>query len=290
MKLLVFGFGYSALHISQRLHVAGAEITATVRSQSKADRLAQTGITARLFSPDYCDDAIAADIAASDAILISVPPDSTDDPVLATFGDAISAAPKLRWIGYLSTVGVYGDHAGGWVDETTPPMPGQARSRIRAAVEQAWLALDSSGGVKPHIFRLSGIYGPERNQLAQLAAGAAKRTIKPGQVFNRIHVADIAAVIEASLARPRSGAIYNVSDDEPAPPQDVVAFAAHLCGVEPPPEIAFDAAELSPMGRSFFSESKRVRNDLIRQELGVNLRFPTYREGLTALRAAGEGP
>jgi nucleoside-diphosphate-sugar epimerase len=157
-------------------------------------------------------------------------------------------------------------------------------------VEQAWLAFGASRGIALHIFRLSGIYGPERNQLVQLASGTARRIVKPGQMFNRIHVADIATVIEASLARPRNGAVYNVSDDEPAPPQDVVAFAAKLCGIEPPPEIPFDAAELSPMGRSFFSESKRVRNDLIRRELRVDLRYPTYREGLTALRAAGEGP
>ena len=261
-----------------------------MRSRAKAQTLTEAGITARVFSPEYCDAEIASDIAASDAILVSIPPDASGDPVLSTFKDAIAAAPKLRWVGYLSTVGVYGDHAGRWIDETTPASPGQERSRIRAAVEQAWLKFGASREIELHIFRLSGIYGPQRNQLAQLAAGTARRIVKPGQMFNRIHVADIATVIEASLARPRGGAIYNVSDNEPAPPQDVVAFAARLCGIEPPPEIPFDSAELSAMGRSFFSESKRVRNDLIRQELGVELRYPTYREGLTALRESGEGP
>jgi nucleoside-diphosphate-sugar epimerase len=290
MKFFVFGFGYSALHISQRLRTAGAEVTATVRSRAKVESLKEAGIIARVFSPEYCDAEIAADIAASDAILISIPPDQSGDPVLSTFADTIAAAPNLRWVGYLSTVGVYGDHAGGWIDETTPASPRQQRSRIRAAVEQAWLTFGASRGIELHIFRLSGIYGPQRNQLVQLTAGTARRIVKPGQVFNRIHVADIAAVVEASLAHPRGGAIYNVSDHEPAPPQDVVAFAAQLCGIEPPPEIPFDAAELSAMGRSFFSESKRVRNDLIRQELGVELRYPTYREGLTALRESGEGP
>lgn len=283
MKLLVFGLGFSALHAAQRLQLSGAQVTATVRSRAKADGLAQAGITARVFSPEHADAEIADDIAASDAILVSVPPGESGDPVLASFADRITAAPK-RWIGYLSTVGVYGDHGGGWVDETTPTMPGKGRSRLRTAAEQEWLALGA------HVFRLAGIYGPGRNQLVQLASGTARRIVKPGQTFNRIHVADIAAVIEASLARPRPGGIYNVTDNEPAPPQDVVAFAAKLCGLEPPAEIPFERAELSPMARSFYSENRRVRNALIREELGVALNYPTYREGLTALRALGDGP
>jgi nucleoside-diphosphate-sugar epimerase len=290
MKLLVFGFGYSAHTIAERLRANGTQVTATVRSRAKADLLTQMGITARMFSPDHCDDALRTDIAGSDCILVSVPPGPAGDPVLAAFSDAIAAASKLRWIGYLSTVGVYGDHAGNWVDETTPTAPATERSRKRAQAEQDWLALGAGHAAAVQIFRLPGIYGPGRNQLAQLASGTARRIAKPGQVFNRIHVEDIAAVIEASLARPRAGAIYNVTDDEPAPPQDVIAFAARLCDVEPPPEIPFASAELSPMAKSFFSESKRVRNDLIRRELGVRLRYPTYREGLTALRASGEGP
>jgi nucleoside-diphosphate-sugar epimerase len=289
VKLLVFGYGYSAHSIAARLRNAGAEVTATVRSRDKADRLAQTGVVARIFSSDHVDEALRADIAASAAILVSIPPGPADDPVLAAFSDAIAMASKLRWIGYLSTVGVYGDHDGNWVDETTPTTPATERSRRRAQAEQDWLAL-GTGHAAVQIFRLPGIYGPGRNQLAQLAAGTARRIVKPGQVFNRIHVEDIAAVVEASLARPRAGAIYNVTDDEPAPPQDVIAFAARLCGVEPPPEIPFATAELSPMARSFFSESRRVRNALIRRELGVNLRYPTYRDGLIALRAGGEGP
>jgi nucleoside-diphosphate-sugar epimerase len=284
MKLLVFGLGFSALHVVQRLQASGAQVTATVRSRAKADGLAQRGITARVFSPEHVNAEIAQDIAASDAILVSVPPGESGDPVLASFADRIAAAPNLRWVGYLSTVGVYGDHAGNWVDETTPTTSGRGRSRNRITAEQAWLALGA------HVFRLSGIYGPGRNQLVQLAAGTARRIIKPGQIFNRIHVADIAAVIEASLARPRPGGIYNVTDNEPAPPQDVVAFAARLCGLEPPAEIPYELAGLSPMARSFYSENRRVRNDLIREELAVTLNYPTYREGLTALRASGDGP
>jgi nucleoside-diphosphate-sugar epimerase len=290
MKLLVFGFGYSAEAIADRLRVSGAEIAATVQTAARAEQLARGGIRALLFSDEVSDPAITDEIAAGDAILVSVPPDARGDRVLARFADAIAVAPLLRWIGYLSTVGVYGDHAGGWVDETTPVAPREGRSTIRAAAERAWLDFGAAHGKAVHLFRLAGIYGPGRNQLAQLAAGTARRIVKPGQVFNRIHVDDIAAVVAASLARPRAGAIYNVCDNEPAPPQDVVSFAAQLCGIAPPPEIPFDKAELTPMGRSFYAENKCVHNELIHRELGVVLRYPTYREGLTALRAGGEGP
>jgi nucleoside-diphosphate-sugar epimerase len=290
VKLLVFGYGYAAHYVAERLRNAGVEVTATVRSRDKADRLTPTGIIARIFSSDRVDEALREDTAASEAILVSIPPEPAGDPVLAVFADAIAAAPKLRWIGYLSTVGVYGDHAGNWVDETTPTTPATERSRRRAQAEQDWLGLGARHAAAVQIFRLPGIYGPGRNQLAQLASGTARRIVKPGQVFNRIHVEDIATVVEASLARPRAGAIYNVTDDEPAPPQDVIVFAARLCGVESPPEIPFATAELSSMAQSFFSESKRVGNALIRRELGVRLRYPTYREGLTALHAGGEGP
>jgi len=290
MKLLVFGFGYTSHHVAERLRAGGAEIAATVRIPAKADMLTRNGIRARVLSAGQRDPAIAEDIAEAEAILVSVPPDDSGDPVLAAFAEAIAAAPKLRWVGYLSTIGVYGDHAGAWVDEATPAAPSEARSKARARVEQAWLAFGAAHDVAVHIFRLPGIYGPGRNQLAQLAAGSARRIVKPGQVFNRIHVADIAAVIEASISRPRGGGIYNVGDDEPAPVQDVIGFAAGLCGVPPPPEIPFESAELSPMARSFYGENKRVRSGLIRSELGVVLRYPTYREGLTALRAGGEGP
>src|ERR1700709_993230 len=195
MKLLVFGLGFSALHAAQRLQEAGAQVTATVRTRTKAENLAQ-GITARIFSSDHADTEIAQDIADSNAVLVAVPPGEFGGPVGASFGDRIAAAPNLRWIGYLSTVGVYGDHGGGWVDETTPTTSGEARLRTRATAEQAWLALGA------HVFRLSGIYGPGRNQLVQLASGTARRIVKPGQTFNRIHVADIAAVIGASIERP----------------------------------------------------------------------------------------
>jgi len=289
MKLFVFGLGYSASHVAKRLAARGATISGTVRTPDNAAALVAAGYSMHVFAGAR-DDVLAAALSDCDAVLISVPPGTAQDPVLSVYRDDLLAAPNLRWIGYLSTIGVYGDQDGGWVDETTPPDPSSDRSRRRIAAERDWLALGTTRGVPVQIFRLAGIYGPGRNQLVQLAQGSARRVIKPGQVFNRIHVEDIAQTIEASLARPCAGAVYNVADSEPAPPQDVVAFAAALCSVEPPPEIPFAQAELSDMSRSFFGDNKRVRNRLLMDELGVTLRYPTYREGLTALRKAGEGP
>jgi nucleoside-diphosphate-sugar epimerase len=287
VNLFVFGLGFSAGYFAKR---SNDRVSGTVRSQEKAAVLSASGITAHVFGPGVRDSAIAEDIAKADALLISVPPGTSGDPVLAAYAHQIASAPNLRWIGYLSTIGVYGDHQGAWVDEQTPATPTNARSVERAQAEQAWLAFGAANNIAVHIFRLAGIYGPGQNQLVQLARGTAKRIIKPGQVFNRIHVEDIARTLDASLAQPRPGAIYNVTDNEPAPPQDVVTFAASLCNVAPPPEINLDDAALTEMGRSFYAESKRVRNDLLRSELGVTLAYPTYREGLSALRAAGEGP
>jgi nucleoside-diphosphate-sugar epimerase len=290
VSLFVFGLGYSARAFVACERERFDRIIATVTSAEKARALAADAIEARVFARDGRDPRIADDLRDARALLVSIPPGEDGDPVLAAYADAIAAAPHLDWIGYLSTIGVYGDHGGAWIDETTPPNPTSARSRRRLAAEEAWLALGGRVAKPVQVFRLAGIYGPGRNALAQLAAGTAKRIVKPGQVFNRIHVDDIAAALAASLDRPRAGAIYNLTDDEPAPPQDVVAYAAGLAGIPPPPEIPFDAAALSPMARSFYGETKCVSNRLIRQELGLALRYPTYREGLAALRAAGEGP
>ncbi|CAN5165226.1 SDR family oxidoreductase [soil metagenome] len=290
MNLFVFGLGFSGRTIAERRMARGDHVAGTVRSPDKAQVLAAAGLSARVFGPDGRDSTIDADLMESDALLISVPPGNAGDPVLAAYARQIAAAPRLRWIGYLSTIGVYGNHDGAWVDEQTPATPTNARSCERADAEQAWLAFGAANDIAVHIFRLAGIYGPGQSQLVQLARGTARRVIKPGQVFNRIHVEDIARAVDASLERPRAGAIYNVTDNEPAPPQDVVTFAAMLCGVDLPPELSMDDAGLTEMGRSFYAESKRVRNDLLRNELGVTLAYPTYREGLTALRAAGDGP
>jgi nucleoside-diphosphate-sugar epimerase len=290
VRLFVFGFGYSASHFVRTCRDRFTGIGGTVTSQDKVGTLAAEGIQARIFSPERADPEIGDLLQAADALLVSIPPDETGEPVLSRFGDAIAAASRLSWIGYLSTVGVYGDHGGGWVDETTPPSPVSRRSRERVAAETGWLDLGAPAGKAVHVFRLAGIYGPGRNALKNIVDGTAKRIFKPGQVFNRIHVDDIAAVLLASIDKPRAGAIYNLADDEPAPGSDVVAYAAGLAGVPPPAEIPFEAAALGPMAASFYGESKRVANRLIKDELGVRLRYPTYREGLTALRAAGEGP
>jgi nucleoside-diphosphate-sugar epimerase len=294
VKLFVFGLGYTALALARLALARGSPskfswIGGTVRGSGKADRLASEGIHARCMEPAP-DPRIREDVGSADALLVSIPPGEEGDAALASYSDAIAAAPRLGWIGYLSTVGVYGDQGGDWVDEATPPAPSTERSRRRVRAETAWLDLGRSAGKAVHLFRLSGIYGPGRNALANLANGTARRIVKPGQVFNRVHVDDIVAVLMASVAQPRADAIYNVADDEPAPPQDVVAYAARLCGMEPPPETLFDDAALSPMAASFYAENKRVSNGLIREELGVRLRYPTYREGLEALRKSGEGP
>ena len=281
--LLSFGHGYVAQALDAVLLPAGWRILGTTRSGEGATRLARRGVTPLLW-----DDAAAIRSAldAASHILISAAPDAGGDPVLARFRDAIAAAaPRLSWVGYLSTTGVYGDHQGGWVDEDTALTPGTARGRARVAAEAAWQAVP---GLPLHIFRLAGIYGPGRGPFEKVRNGTARRIVKPGQLFSRTHVADIVQVLTASMARPAPGTAYNVCDDDPAPPQDVIAHAAELLGLPLPPEEPFDPAAMTPMAASFYAESKRVRNDRIKQGLGVTLHYPTYREGLAALLAGGD--
>ena len=220
-------------------------------------------------------------------LLLSIPPDAAGDPAYDVHGADIvrCAGRSLRWIGYLSTTGVYGDHGGGWVDEETPPQPSGDRARRRVEAERAWRGFGDAHGIPVHVFRLPGIYGPGRSQLDAVRAGRAHRIDKPGQVFSRIHVDDIVATLRASMDRPRAGALFNVADDEPAPSHAVTAFACALLGVSPPPLIPFAQAELSPMARSFYADNRRVGNDLIKRELGVTLRHPDYRAGLRAILA-----
>lgn len=289
MNLFVFGLGYTAQHFIRHDRARFDRVGGTVREAEKAAALRADGIEAQVFSPETIDPGIAEDLAAAEILLSSIAPDGAHDPVLAALGPAIARAGKLHWIGYLSTIGVYGDHAGAWVDETTPPHHPDERSQARLEAEASWLDLGRRIGAPAHVFRLGGIYGSGRNPLVQLAAGRARRVVKPGQVFNRVHVEDIARVLAASIDRPRGGAIYNVVDDAPSPTQDTVAYAAGLLGVEPPPEIPLEEAELSPMAKSFYAENRRVRNALIKGELGVRLGYPTFREGFRALREAGEG-
>jgi dTDP-4-dehydrorhamnose reductase len=225
-------------------------------------------------------------ISSASHILHSVPPGNEGDPVLSLLAGDLAEAKALTWFAYLSTTGVYGDHQGGWVDETTARTPAGPRGARRLAAEDGWLASWRTKNLPVHIFRLPGIYGPGRNQLESLRAGTAKRIIKVGQMFSRIHVEDIARTLAASMAQPNPGAAYNVCDDMAAPPQDVVTFAAELLHVEAPLEVDFETADLSPMAKSFYSESKQVSNQRMKSELGIALKYPTYREGLRSLHDA----
>jgi nucleoside-diphosphate-sugar epimerase len=282
-QLFCFGLGYSALALARRVAAAGWSVTGTCRSTERQALLRMSGFSAVLFDRNQPVDASALNGVTH--LLVSVPPDAAGDPVLALHGDDIAAIQGLSWLGYLSTTGVYGDRGGGWVDETAQLLPTGERGQRRVAAEQGWLDLWRDGGVPVHIFRLAAIYGPGRSAFDALRAGTARRICKPGQVFSRIHVADLANVLIASMARPRPGAVYNVCDDDPAPPAAVVAHAAELLGVEPPLLVPLEAAGLSPMARSFYDDNKRVANRLIKTELGVTLCYPDYRAGLAAIRA-----
>jgi nucleoside-diphosphate-sugar epimerase len=224
---------------------------------------------------------------AATHIVSSIPADGHGDPVLRHHAEDLAAAPDLRWIVYLSTIGVYGDAQGGWVDETTPTEPALWRTGQRILAEQQWLDLARRSGKPTFIFRLSGIYGPGRNAVESLRAGTARRLVKPGYVSNRIHVTDICNALDAALrAKPRFE-IYNITDDEPAPPQDVIAYAANLLGVPVPPDVPYDPSLMTPMAASFYATCKRVRNERMKSDLGVRLTYPTYREGLRALAGLG---
>jgi nucleoside-diphosphate-sugar epimerase len=239
-----------------------------------------------LFDGVHAGAGVREALAAATHVLVSVPPGPDADPVLRWHGDDLAGARNVRWVGYLSTVGVYGDWQGAWVDEDSPARPVSARSRWRLAAEHAWRAFGERSGRRLLIFRLAGIYGPGRSAIDNLKTGTARRIVKPGQVFNRIHVDDLAAVLAAAMTTDGSQhETYNVADDEPAPPQDVVAFAAGLLGFPPPPEIPFEQAELSPMAASFYGENKRVKNERMKRVLDVTLAYPTYREGLRAIAA-----
>ena len=288
MRLVIFGLGFTAQAFVAFAQTRFSSITATVRSAERAAELSRAGLDVVVFNETTSDPRLETALMTADAVLVSAGPDDFGDPVLRHFKTVIEQSSTVRWIGYLSTIGVYGDAQGGWVDETTPVDPSHKRTQIRVGVEQEWIAFGTRVQKSVQIFRLAGIYGPGRNPILNLKS-RAQRIIKPGQVFNRIHVDDIAQTLLASLAHPRAGAIYNVTDDEPAPPQDVLLFAADLLGIEPPPEVPFEDAVMSDMARSFYADNKRVSNRLIREELGVALHFPTYREGIRALAAAGEG-
>ncbi|MEM8774578.1 MAG: SDR family oxidoreductase [Pseudomonadota bacterium] len=278
--LFSFGHGYSAQALSQLLLPQGWKIYGTTRTVEKAAKLDGQGVVPIVWPGN--DINVALDQATH--LLISAGPEGEGgDPVLRRARAEIEArAGDLDWAGYLSTTGVYGDHGGAWVDETTALNPATSRGQLRVDAEAAWQSIEN---LPLHIFRLAGIYGPGRGPFAKVRNGTARRIIKPGQVFSRIHVEDIAQVLAASIARPNPGAIYNVCDNEPAPPEDVIGHAAELLGLPLPPAVDFETAEMSPMARSFYAESKRTSNERIKSELGVKLRYPDYRSGLQALLA-----
>ncbi len=294
-RLFCFGLGYSALALAASLGdgvgKGGWRVAGTCRSDDNMAALGARGIEAFAFDGTAPMAEVPRALEDATHILVSIPPGENGDVVLTHHGDdlkalAVGRGGRLAWIGYLSTTAVYGDHGGGWVDETTPPTPTSVRGRRRLAAEQDWLALGRDGGVPGQVFRLAGIYGPERSALDRVRAGTARCIEKPGQVFSRIHVADMVAVLRASMARPDGGAVYNVCDDEAAAPGDVVRFACELLSHPPPPTENFATAELSAMARSFYDDNKRVRNRRIKAELGVRLVFPDYRSGLRDLAEA----
>jgi nucleoside-diphosphate-sugar epimerase len=273
--LLCFGFGFSASTLAAGLDRKAWRVTGTSRSDEGVAAIEASGFEGVRFD-QYTD------IPDSVTHVVSSVPPGAGDPVIARFGAQL-ARRKFDWVAHLSTTGVYGDHQGRLVDEDFPLTPNTERGEKRVTAEAQWLQLFHDHGLPVHVFRLAGIYGPGRNQLLTVRDGTAKRVIKQGQVFSRIHVEDIAGVMLASMSRPNPGRVYNVADDEPCPPQNVVAYAAGLLGVEPPPEIAFEDAELTPMARSFFADSKRVSNARIKNELGYHFKYPNYRVGLKSL-------
>ena len=287
-SLFCFGLGYSASHCISEYGAKFFHVAGTVRTVEKASAIAN-GIGGRVvkvltFDGLNATPEIRAELAQAELILVSVPPGRDGDPVLACFADEIASAPHLRSIVYLSTVGIYGNHEGEWVDETTPAAPVSERSKERLAAERDWIALGARAEKAVAILRLSGIYGPGQNALIQVARGTARRIVKPDQFFNRIHVADIAQAVDAAFIRSANG-IFNVTDDLPTAQGAPVVFAANLLKRAPPAEIPFAEAakDMTPMALSFYGESKRVRNARLKTELGVRLRYPTYREGLRAL-------
>jgi nucleoside-diphosphate-sugar epimerase len=283
-RLFCFGLGFSARALAERLAEAGWTVAGTTRSAEKASELRAAGIEAVLFDRDHPLD--PADLAGTSHLLVSIAPDQDGDPVLDRHAADIAALTGLQWIGYLSTTGVYGDWQGAEVDEASELRGAKGRNRRRIEAEAAWLVLQAEKGLPVHVFRLAGIYGPGRSALDQVRAGRARRIDKPGHLFSRIHVEDIARVLLASIGRPNSGRIYNVCDDEPAAAAEVTAYACRLLGVEPPPLIPLEQAEMSPMALSFWEDNRLVSNRRLHEELGVTLAYPNYRAGLDAVLAS----
>lgn len=284
-RMFIFGLGYSALALAGQLRSLGWEVAGTTRRESKLADLRQLGFTVYPFSRTEPLAAGSAALADFPYILNSVPPDDLGDPVYDLHGcDIVAQAPQMKWFGLLSTTGVYGNHPGNVVDEASPCLPTSARAMMRYKVEQQWAELQKNCGLPLHIFRLAGIYGPGRNVLRDLQRGQASQIVKPGHVFNRIHVADIVQALVASLHKPAPGAVYNLADDYPASSDAVVRYGADLLGMAAPPAQDYATATLSPMAQIFYADSKIVSNAKAKRELGLKLLYPSYREGLQALK------
>ena len=275
--LLALGFGFSAQTLARDLQAEGWTITGTSRRKRR-----HPGVNI----VEWPGTDLAPALTEATHVLSSVPPRAECDPAFDLLAGAVGRMPRLEWVGLLSTTGVYGDHGGAWVDEDTPLVLRDHRGGLRAAQDAAWMTLHHDHGLPVHRFRLAGIYGHGRSALDKMRDGTARRIVKPGQMFSRIHVEDIAQTLRASIERPNPGRAYNLADDLPGPPQDVIAYAAELLNLPIPPDIDFETAELSPMARSFYADNKRVRNQRIKDELGVTLRYPDYRVGLRAILAA----
>lgn len=283
-RLFCFGLGYTTTALARALLADGWQVAGTTRSPDKRDRLAAEGIETHLFGRDQPFADPAAVLAGTTHLLTSIAPDEDGDPVLDVHGAMIEELGGLDWVGYLSTTAVYGNRDGGWVDETSDRLPTSERGRRRVTAEDRWLAL----AAPVHVFRLAGIYGPGRSPLDSVRAGRARRIVKPGHAFSRIHRDDIVRVLRASMDQPRGGAVYNVCDDLPAPSAEPIEYACQLLGVTPPPEEPFETAEMTPMARSFWGDNKKTDNGRVKAELGIRLRYPDYRAGLDAI-ARGEG-
>lgn len=282
-NIVCVGMGYCARALAWQLADLDWRVTGTARSKDKAEKLDEAGWRAIVFDGTMPALELAAALSEATHLLVSAPPGDAGDPLLLQHAGSLRSAPRLRWIGYLSTIGVWGDHGGEWIDETTPVVTRPGRSARRLAAEEAWLALGADVGKRVQIFRLAGIYGPGRSAFDQFRAGTARRIVKPGHVSNRIHVDDIVQALLQAMAGRGQHTHYIIADDEPAPPQDVVVHAAGLKGAALPPEVPFETAGLSDMARSFYATCKRVRNGRMKDDLGVRLFYPTYREGLAAI-------
>lgn len=285
MGVFFFGMGYSSLATARAIHQnvdPEILISGTTRTLDNAELLADTAYRIHVFDGVTPGETLAEDVMRATHVVLSIPPDDNGDPAFNLHRDTLDAAPNLEWLCYFSTVGVYGDFGGSWIDESAPTRPINDRSKLRLAVEEQWRGYAAARGVPLMILRLAGIYGPGRSAFDKLRDGTARRIVKANQVFNRIHVDDIGRVTQLAAAQKLAGT-FNLSDDEPAPPQDLVTYAAKLMGLPPPPEVPFEEASMTEMARSFYMDNKRVSSKAIKEALGIDLLYPTYREGLEAI-------